>query len=80
MNSDTGAPAVKLTLKEGVDVLGGYSVGFIARDITANVTVINDQAAAGGTSGDPRAPILADTGITSATLVEGFTITGGKWP
>ncbi|MEJ2665255.1 MAG: hypothetical protein P8107_14660 [Spirochaetia bacterium] len=70
INDGTG-----FTLVEGVSLSGGYSAdGNWTRNISANVTIITDQSS---TDALTRA-IWCGSSITSATVVDGFTINAGS--
>lgn len=66
-----GTYAEKVTLVEGIDLLGGHQCSAQtcdwARDITAHKSTITNTDFEG---------VLAGTGITQATLISGFTING----
>jgi len=65
----------EINLVEGVSLYGGYSAdGNWTRNISANITTITDLAT---TNGLTRA-ILCGALITSATVVDGFTINAGS--
>jgi hypothetical protein len=66
-----------ITLKEGVSVLGGWATNWSVRNPAANVTVLTDSTALGGTDTVPNRAVDAGTGLTSATKLDGFTINGG---
>jgi hypothetical protein len=66
-----------ITLKEGVSVLGGWATNWSVRSPAANVTVLTDSTALGGTDTVPNRAVDAGTGLTSATKLDGFTINGG---
>lgn len=74
-----------ITIVEGVSLYGGYSTDFSERDSEAHVTTIIDLSETGeddeaaGTEVDNVA-IVADGrvhAITTATVIDGFTIIGG---
>ena len=70
--SDTGTARVELV--EGVSLYGGYSADFSTR--TAGSSVISDQSTAPGTLANPNFVLIGGTGITSATIIDGFTLQG----
>ncbi len=78
-NGGTGTVAVDMV--EGVSIYGGYSDGtFSLRAPSTNITAIQDSTstAAGATTlNTPNRAIRAATGITGATIIDGFTITAG---
>lgn len=67
-----------VTLKEGVSLSGGYSdADWNTRAPLTYVTTIRDMnVAAGGTFISPHHAVQAGSGITSGTVVDGFTIAG----
>jgi hypothetical protein len=67
-----------VTLKEGVSLYGGYSdADWSPRAPLTYVTTIRDtNVSAGGTFASPHHAVQAGSGITSATIVDGFTIAG----
>ena len=62
-----------IELAEGVSLLGGYAAGFAERDPNRHTTTMLDTR----TSGDDVAAVVGGSGITSRTVVDGFTIVGG---
>lgn len=74
----TGGPVV--TLVEGVSIYGGYKNGdWSIRVPETYVSTISDSFSSGTYSIDsPRPALSAGSGITSATVVDGFTIKGGN--
>jgi hypothetical protein len=75
---DSGAvPPTNVVLVEGVSLYGGYSADFTQRDPGANTTTIRDISAAAASGNAPNRAIEAGSGVTAATLVDGFTIQGG---
>jgi hypothetical protein len=69
----------RITIVEGVSLLGGYASDWTARDIAANRTVIVDQSTTGGsTNNNPNRAIDVPSGITSATVIEGFAVYGSN--
>ncbi len=66
-----------VTLKEGVSLYGGYSdTDWNTRGPTDTSTIKDTNVAAGGTFASPHHAVQAGSGITSATIVDGFTIAG----
>jgi hypothetical protein len=67
-----------VTLAEGVSIYGGYSSSsWSTRAPSTYVTTIRDtNVAAGGTIDSPHHAVFAGSSITSATVVDGFTIAG----
>ena len=70
--SNTGT--VRITLKEGVSLYGGFNATFTDRSIGSSI--ITDQSSATTALPNPNYAVLGDTGITAATLLDGFTILG----
>ncbi len=70
-----------IVLVEGVSLFGGYSVAnWNDRDPTAHITIIDDNNIDDTGSNaivNFNRTILASTGITNATIVDGFSIQGG---
>ena len=67
-----------LTLKEGVELYGGYSASnWALRDPALYATVIEDASSSGGDPADPNRAVAAEPGVTALTLVDGFVIRGG---
>lgn len=64
----------RITLKEGVSLYGGYNPGFGDRE--AGGSTIVDQSVYTTTLQFPNYAVIANAGITSATLLDGFTILG----
>ena len=60
-----------VTLKDGIDLLGGYNILTWTRNIATNLTLITPPAGAGH-----QKTVIA-TGIAAATLFEGFVVNGG---
>ncbi len=71
------ALAAPITMVEGLSMYGGYADSFQSRDSASIVSEIKDTSTTGGASGDPKAVIMSGSGITNATVIDGFTITGG---
>jgi len=65
-----------VTLANGVSIYGGYSnLNWSTRAPSTYVTIIRDtNVSAGGTIDSPHHAVFAGSGITSATVVDGFTI------
>lgn len=72
-----GSAASRITMVEGISLLGGYSVGWVSQNPTSYVTRIEDASSAGGSVGDPNRAVYIGAGITSATHFEGFSVQGG---
>ncbi len=66
-----------IQMVEGVSVFGGYDTSFQSWDPASNPTTIADGSAAGLQAGTCNCAVYADTTITTATTLKGFTITGG---
>jgi len=63
-----GTYVANLTMVEGVSLYGGYESSNWTRDISTNTTTISP------TTSDPT--VTFDTGLTNATFLDGFSITG----
>ncbi len=68
---------VYITMRNGVSLYGGYALDFNTRDSENYETVIVDESKTGGRLGDSNQVIYIGTGITNATVIDGFTIQGG---
>jgi len=64
----------RVQLMEGVSLYGGYSTDFSER--TPGSSVITDQSTLVADQNNPNFAVLGNEGITSATLVDGFTLQG----
>jgi hypothetical protein len=63
---------------EGISLYGGFSLDFSNRDVDLHETIIVDNSAASGTDWtDPNRAIDVPAGVTSATVIDGFTVQGG---
>jgi len=72
-----------VTLKEGVSLYGGYSdADWNTRAPLTYITTIKDTkiSGVGTTFTSPNHAVQAGTGITSGTVVDGFTIAGAAIP
>jgi hypothetical protein len=67
-----GTYVEQLVLRDGVSVHGGYGPGFSTRDVIQNPTLIE---AAEPSAGQRRGTVNAE-GVTSRTVLAGFTIRG----
>jgi hypothetical protein len=76
VNSDPSTHT-HVVLAEGISLYGGYSADFSQRDPAANITTIQDISAAAAAANLPNRVIEAGSGVTAATIVDGFTIQGG---
>jgi len=66
-----------ITLKQGVTLAGGYNKEFTGRDTVTYETIITDTSSATGGASTPNTIVKAsDSAITSATIVDGFTLNG----
>lgn len=65
-----------IVLKNGVHLLGGYTADFATRDPAGNTTTITDTSATKGYSDTPNRAVESRSGVTAATVVDGFTING----
>jgi len=76
VNSNAGT-GNQVILKNGISVLGGYSVDFGERDPAAHVTKITDTSTAPGASHlNPNRAVETSGLIDTPTIVDGFTIRG----
>ena len=75
VNSDA-AVGTHLVLSEGVSLYGGYASDWSARDPVAQETIIADGGTDTGNNLSPNRVLAADSTITTATVVDGFTIRG----
>ncbi|MCH8842528.1 MAG: fibronectin type III domain-containing protein, partial [SAR324 cluster bacterium] len=67
-----------VVMAEGISIYGGYSAAdWNDRDPVTYTTTITDQSATGGTGTSPNRAVYADASITTATVIDGFTINGG---
>jgi Bacterial Ig-like domain len=76
VDSGAGSPT-HVVLTEGISIYGGYSADFSQRNPGVNVTTIQDTSAATAMFNPPNRAIDGGSGISSATVVDGFTIQGG---
>ncbi len=82
--SVTGVRTAAITLKSGVAVYGGFAgteATVAERNWTTNVTVISGDLGGNDGSGtltDNSYHVLIGTGVTSAGVLDGFTIRGGN--
>ncbi len=67
-----------VVMKEGVSVLGGYAVFTWERDVVAYETTIRDVGTPGGVWSSPSRAVEAQSNVTTATVIEGFTIRGSE--
>ena len=76
VNSESGANVV---LVEGISILGGFSANdWDVRDPSTYISTIYDNSSTeGSTLTDPNRVFEAGTGITNATVVDGFNIVAG---
>lgn len=71
--------ASRILVTEGYSLLGGYSTDWTGRDVAANVTILRDESASGGSVADPNRAIgVTDSAVTQATVISGFTVYGGS--
>lgn len=68
------SPDTRVWLVEGVSLYGGYSADFNTRTLGSSTIV--DESTFNGTAINPNFAVLGNKGITSATLVDGFTLQG----
>lgn len=79
VNSDTTGTQTHVVLKERVSLSGGYSPNFNARDTTLYPSTITDNSSetkGGVGTAPPSNGIESVSGISNATVVDGFTING----
>jgi uncharacterized protein DUF1565 len=68
-----------IRMVEGISLYGGYSTDFSERDPGTHETIIQDMSDSGDATDQGVAAVRAQAeGITAATVIEGFTIIGGK--
>jgi hypothetical protein len=68
-----------IRIKEGVSLFGGYSSDFTSRDVVAYETIIIDKSTVSGADWtDPNRTVDVPAGVTSATVIDGFTIQGSE--
>jgi hypothetical protein len=69
----------RIVMVAGISLYGGYNADFSNRNSTAYPTTITDGSTSGGTTwANPnRAIDCSSLSITSATVIDGFTINGG---
>jgi len=66
----------RVVMVEGISLYGGYSLDWSTRDPANNLTVITNRATdVGGNFW--ISTVYAGSGITTATVIDGFTIIGG---
>lgn len=70
----TSGVNTNIVLKEGVSLYGGYNSDFTIRDVTTYLTEIVNI---GTSAGVANTAIVANTGISSMTIIDGFSVTGG---
>lgn len=64
----------RVVLKEGVSLYGGYNADFTER--VPGDSIIWDYSSFTTTQSNPNFAVLGNAGITSATLLDGFTLQG----
>ena len=74
--------SISFQLKDGVSLLGGYA-GYgaadpNARDLTLYSTILSGDIGTIGDSADNSYHVVYGSGISSAAILDGFTITSGK--
>lgn len=70
--------STQIVMMEGICLYGGFSSSdWLDRDSDTYITTISDVSSTGGTDTDPSRVIQCGPGITTATLLDGFTINGG---
>ncbi|GAB4372011.1 MAG: hypothetical protein Kow009_08110 [Spirochaetales bacterium] len=67
----------QVTMVEGISLYGGYSSDFSTYNPTVYVTTLKDPSTSGGSGENPNFAVKAGSGITRATVLEGFRIQGG---
>jgi len=80
LNLDSGTAARKVTfvLPEGVTIRGGYPAGGGAQDPAANPTILSGDLGGGSHAYHVVVIIATDVDDLQATLIDGFTISGGS--
>lgn len=73
VSSGTYDPVV---MAEGISLFGGYATDWSARDPATYVTIIENGSNTGGTVTDPNSTVSGSSGITTTTVIDGFTING----
>ncbi|MFH1829417.1 MAG: Ig-like domain-containing protein [Pseudomonadota bacterium] len=75
---DVSSGSTHIVMSEGISLYGSYSdTDWTARDLSANTTTIKDTSTSGGQQTSPNCAVEAESGITSATRIDGLTIEGG---
>jgi hypothetical protein len=69
-------PTTHVQLAQGISVYGGYNTTFTSR--TPGSSTLSDTSSSGGSSSAPTRAVEAGAGITTATVFDGFTVTGGS--
>ncbi len=68
----------EINIVENISLYGGYSDNSSDNwGTTGEVSTITDTLTTGGSSGNPRTLIMSGSGITTATVIDGFTLIGG---
>lgn|GEM_PF-646478 len=76
---DSGAnPPTQVIVTEGISLYGGYATDFSRRDPNSHNTTLQDLSTKNTGSSNPNRAIEAGSGVTAATVVDGFTIQGGE--
>ncbi len=70
--------ATQIKMAPNVSLYGGFSSDWMKRDPFFYVTTIKDTSSSGGSSSDPNRAIQAGSGVTVATVLDGFNILGGS--
>ena len=80
VNSDTAGVQTHIVLKEGVSLSGGHDGAFSTRDTSKSITIITDMSPEAQTQNNPPPSKAIEAGatITTATVVDGFTINGSS--
>ncbi|MBN1834495.1 MAG: right-handed parallel beta-helix repeat-containing protein [Spirochaetales bacterium] len=67
-----------LQVVEGISLCGGYSEDFGVRDPAVyDSRIVDDSTAGGASETDPNRAVDIPAGVSSATVIDGFTIRGG---
>lgn len=76
-----GARDAAFVLKEGVKIYGGFNgteTALSQRNVAANITILSGDIGIAGDASDNLHHVVISVNNTNATLLDGFTITGGN--
>lgn len=74
---------ISFTLKDGVKIYGGFvgtETGLNQRDFSNNITILSGDIGIIGDNSDNSYHVVLGSQITSATVMDGFTVTAGNSP